>query len=98
VKRFIFTFGSAHLDANGGSLGRCFCAIEAEDANEARAKMNEARSNVWAFHYETPEQAEVEKYDLREVSLDSVRIAVGACGDCRARTQNGYCNSCGEYK
>lgn len=72
---FIFTFGANHTDAAGGSLGRNFVRInQAYAPQEARDLMFQARGNSWSMCYESEEEAGVDQFDLKEVSLDQIKI------------------------
>lgn len=77
MKQFYFTFGSGHTHiTNYGeqSLGGCYCVIQAADEGTAREMMNSARGPAWAFCYNSGPEAGVERFGLRPVVLDDIRL------------------------
>lgn len=74
MNTYYFTYGSNHLDRQGNSLGDAYTPIEALDVIDARDLMFKARGPKFCTHYDTPEEAGVEKWELREVPLDQVTL------------------------
>ena len=68
----IITFGFGHEDPQTGeNLGSCFVRVPALDREDARVRMNASRfGQTWAFQYDNPEEAGVERWNLREVPLE----------------------------
>lgn len=71
---YIFSYGSNHLDANGRSLGQCYTVVEAETAAEARQQIVDARGDKWSMCYTSKKAAGVDRWNLKEKSIDEVRI------------------------
>lgn len=74
---YYFTFGSNHVASNGMSLGNRFCVIIAENENEARSLMEEARGPKYCTSYSEADGARgagVERFGLREVSLNDIYL------------------------
>ncbi len=74
MNKFYFTFGSAHCDAKGVSLGNCYVELSAETSSAARDQMFDARAIYWSFIYESAKGAGVERFDLTKRTLESVTI------------------------
>lgn len=69
LKSFYFTFGERHKDRQGRSLYKKFTVIKAQDAEEARAIMFEARGAQWAFMYSNEWQAGIQKHGLEYIEF-----------------------------
>ena len=64
----IFTFGFGHKHPETGqSLGRMYVIIKGATGEHCRAEMMNRFGRKWAFEYRTPEDAGVERYDLKEL-------------------------------
>ena len=74
--KFYFTYGSNHLTQDGRSLGQYYTMIEAENMEEARTIMFKARGAKWSFNYATAEGAGIRDWDLKEISLEDVRLNI----------------------
>lgn len=69
-----FTFGSNHETASGFSLGNCFVKIDLDCEIAARNVMFKARGAKWAFSYPSAEAAGVDRFNLREVTIEQVTL------------------------
>lgn len=69
----IFTFGSNHRTAEGKSLGMKACMIEG-DYHTARNKMVKARWDLWAFQYDSCDEAGVARFGLDLMEIDEVAL------------------------
>jgi len=74
MKDYYFTYGGNHLTKDGLSLGNFYTKISADSYMSARRKMFEARSDVWAFQYESAEDAGVYRFRLLEAPLERVAL------------------------
>ena len=74
--KFYFTFGSGHRCKKHHSLGENYVVIEAPDENQARDLMFEKRRNKWSFVYRSAEEAGVDRWKLKELSLEDVTLGV----------------------
>ena len=63
MKEYIFTFGQ------GQTLANNYVAIKAEGSNEARAQMEAHYGALWAFQYDSREEAGADRFNLTEVPL-----------------------------
>ncbi len=62
---YVFTFGYGHYcPLSGSPLANHYTLIEGETYEEARAKMVQHYGQKWAFQYDSPEQAGVERWGL----------------------------------
>lgn len=80
MKTFYFTFGSGQYDIIGGqprALNRSFTTIEAEDFNRARAQMFERRGPKFCTHYDSAEEAGVERWGLMYIPFDEITSQPG---------------------
>ncbi len=68
-RSFYFTFGVNHKDKRGNSLENYFTVVEAENAEEARAIMFREYGKQWAFMYDNPNKAGVEKYSMEFIDF-----------------------------
>lgn len=66
LRRSVFTFGGAHRDAAGNSLGRRYVVIEGSSGLDCRATMLNHFGRKWAFQYQSEESAGVDMYGLTE--------------------------------
>lgn len=71
---YYFTYGHNHLDRTGRSLGRFYTPIDAPDCHAARDLMFEVRGPKFCTHYDTAEEAGVERFRLHPASLEEVAI------------------------
>ena len=76
LRDWIFTFGFGH-ELAGEPLRNRFVRIWGSHA-EARAKMVRRFGQKWAFQYASEDEAGVDRYNLREISLDGIAQAVGS--------------------
>lgn len=75
MHKYYFTFGMNQQTKDGMSLGNFYVCIEAPDMNYARFDMFDVRGSSWSFCYTEEEFAgQPEKYGLKSISLDEVRI------------------------
>lgn len=75
MNNYYFTFGSNQETSSGMSLGNFFVCIKAKDENLARFDMFDVRGSSWSFCYTEEEfSGQPEKYGLKELTLDQVRI------------------------
>ncbi len=61
LKKFYFTFGF------GQKYENCYTIIEAEDSSRAREIMFATFGRMWAFQYNSAEEAGVEEFNLKLV-------------------------------
>ena len=74
METWFFTFGSAHKDSDGRSLGQRFVKLQGT-IESTRDKMFEARGAAWAFQYDVEGfNGQAERYGLSEVSLEDVCV------------------------
>ena len=73
MAKFIVTFGYGHQPSIG-----YFCRIKAKTMMDARLKMNEI-THHWAGIYSSEEEAGVNEWNLKEVSLGEVRKVAKEC-------------------
>lgn len=66
---YFVTYGQAHNDAEGRSLGRAYSTIEAKDELEAHRAIAKIRGGKWSFLYHSAEAAGVSHYGLALVPL-----------------------------
>jgi hypothetical protein len=62
-QEYIFTFGQ------GQTLEDCYVAIKAESSEAARAEMEKHYGALWAFQYDSREEAGAYRFRLKEVPL-----------------------------
>lgn len=74
MNEYIFTFGMNQTDKNGCSLGNCYAVILSDSENRAKFAMFDIRGSSWSFVYTSKESAGVERFNLKEVSLEDIRI------------------------
>lgn len=69
-KEYIFTFGFGHFDRETGApLSKTFVRVPASSWEEARQIMVANCGRLWAFQYDSEDEAGVSKYGLTEVPL-----------------------------
>ncbi|WPK37726.1 hypothetical protein [Escherichia phage AV124] len=75
MNKYYFAFGMNQETKDGMSLGNYYVCIEAKHHYDARFEMFDARGSSWSFCYTEEEFAgQPEKYGLKSISLDEVRI------------------------
>lgn len=74
IRDWIFTFGFGH-ELAGEPLRNRFVRIRGTFA-EARVEMVRRFGQKWAFQYANEEEAGVERFNLREISLVGIADAV----------------------
>lgn len=75
MNKYFFTFGMNQETKSGHSLGIYYVCIYAANEWEARAEMFDVRGSSWSFCYTEEEfSGQPEKYGLKSISLDEVRI------------------------
>ncbi len=69
MHEYIFTFGFGQKLKNSLPADSCYTAIKAKDELEARRIMVSEYGNKWAFCYFSPEDAGVDRYNLRYIEF-----------------------------
>jgi len=72
LKKWFFSFGQGHVSPSGYPLHNVVAEIEAGSYMDAREKMFSFAGEKWAFQYGSKEEAGVDRFNLRVLTLEEL--------------------------